>query len=174
MGKPINRFIKRFQKTFSLDLKNDISVYYYNLIVTYVLCALSCIIVCSSIATQEVASAGITSQDTTGTSEGVLGVFQTIADSLIPTTVTFACSVVLQNLSVITRVGATNFPWSLALMFSALVYWGVYSAFRQITSPFKGIVLLLVSLFILFLCTISTIHCTELQQQSSKGSSLSA
>lgn len=173
MGNPVVQFKQRFRKTFSLDFKDDISVYYYNLFVTYVLCAISCYLVCKGMGAQGGMSAEPVVQDANTTGRA-LSILQTIADSLIPTTVAFACGVVLQNLSVITRVGATKFPWCLALMLGSLVYWGFYSAYRQITSPFKGIVLILVSFIILFVCTMSTIHCAELQQQSNKGPSLSA
>lgn len=171
MGNPVVEFKNRFRKTFSLDFKDDISVYYCNLLVTYVLCALSCFLVCMSAGTQGEMVTGLGTQVATDRS---LDILQTVADSLIPTTVAFACGVVLQNLSTIARVGATKFPWLLALMLGALVYWGGYSAYRQVTSHFKGIILIFASVVILFLCTMSTICCVELQQHSNKGTSLSA
>ena len=148
---------KYFKETFSLDLKDDMGVYYYNFILTYTFVVITCIVMCDSVPTQNAE----TSQSTY-----TLEVIQTILDTIIPSTIAFACSIFLQNLATTSRIGATKYPWNLALIFVAFLYWGEYLRSREIETAIKGFMFIFASLFIVFLCTASTIQTYNLQRAS--------
>lgn len=152
--------LKHFKDTFSLDLKEDIGVYYYNFILTYAFVLLTCLIMCDGI------SENVKVTDPTYPLE----VLRTIFDTMIPSTIAFACSIFLQNLALASRVGATKYPWNLALIFVSFMYWGIYLYLREIKTIMNGVLLIFVSLLIIFLCTASTIQTYDIQHNAESNS----
>lgn len=156
----ITRALKHFKDTFSLDLKEDIGVYYYNFILTYAFVLFTCLVMCDGISESiEVADPAYP-----------LEVLRTVFDTMIPSTIAFACSIFLQNLALTSRVGATKYPWNLALIFVSFMYWSLYLHLREIKTKKIGALFFVVSLLIIFLCTASTIQTYDIQHNAESNS----
>ncbi len=150
---------------FSLDFKDDISVYYYSFFLTYTFIIVTCLVMCKRIPIVT-DSTGVPALD-----EYWLRVIQTILDTVIPSTITFACGVFIQNLAIISRKGATNYVWNLVLLFASFMYWGDYLYSIERVTTNKGYMLILFAIFIVVLCTTSTIKTYKTQNVSTRQDS---